>query len=111
MVCACHPQESLYYHEGVPEVSGGIRPGPEQQTMLLELASTGAPWVTDELEPRSSERVLLSSLSIRVLVPLKASESVLGALVLGPKQSGETYSRPVHWTSSRFSRPKHQVPG
>ncbi len=60
--------------------------------VLLGLSHSQAMVFTDEAEPGTDGYPELTGRDIRVLAPLWAADIPLGAIVLGPKQSGESYS-------------------
>jgi len=60
---------------------------------LMSLCAEESILVTDELETHSDAAELLRSSDVRVLIPLVAQNDLVGAVYLGMKQSGETYSR------------------
>jgi len=59
---------------------------------MLVFMSGNALIVTDEVEPDTPGHTDLIARDIRVLAPLSPNDSSLGALILGPKLSGESYS-------------------
>lgn len=82
-----------YHSAGVPQlVDDQARHNSDRAAVLLELCHDDHLLVTDELEPDSSRYRRLTELGIRVLAPLVAEGELLGAIVLGPKESGGNFS-------------------
>ena len=76
-----------------PEIIGST-PGftSKDAQVLLDLSDTNAMIFADEAEPGTDGYPELAERDIRVLAPLWAADAPLGAIVLGPKQSGESYT-------------------
>ena len=76
-----------------PEIIGSTpRFTPKDAQELLALSDTGAMIFADEEEPGTGGYPGLTEREIRVLAPLWAADASLGAIVLGPKLSGDSYT-------------------
>ena len=78
---------------GTPEIVAST-PGltTDDARVLLDLSNTHSMVFADEAEPGSSGYPDLTERDIRVLTPLWAGDALLGAIILGPKLSGESFS-------------------
>lgn len=67
-------------------------PAPSDLRQLRGLWSEGTMLLADDLDAASKAGSILSRNETRVLVPLALDHTVIGAMLLGPKQSGEMFT-------------------
>lgn len=83
----------LFEHAGTLEIAA-TEPwlSHDDAQALLDLSSQGELVVADEAHPDSDGYQELVERDVRVLAPIGSGDELLGAVVLGPKRSGESFS-------------------